>query len=149
MTDTADILNNFSAAFLSRFTAVDGSGVHTDFYTLLQGRLYQDWADDEPQYPYAVYQIVSAPKVQTFSDDYREITIQLSLYSNNPSSAEIKELYFKASVLYDEVSISITGSTLIWIRENNLVTFTEDIPTTNGITKVRHYAMELVATIEA
>ena len=132
----ADIITNFTTAFYSRFTA------SSNFYNAMSGRLFEDQAPDGTPYPYAVYLIVSAPKEKTFSEEYTNIILQLSIFSSASSSSEIKLAYHYASVLFDECEFSITGSTLVWMKELNLTTIREDHTTPSGTTSVRHYAIE-------
>jgi len=138
----ADILTNFTTAFYSKFTALIAT-VHNDFYLAVGGRLYDDEAPEGAVMPFAVYSIVSAPKEKTFSEEYTNFLIQLSIFSSAPSSSEIKLAYHYAHTLFDEQPLTITGSTLVWMRETNLATMKIDYTTLAGTTKVRHYAIDL------
>jgi len=137
----ADIITNFTTALYSRFTAAPG-GVHNDFYNAIGGRLYEDRAPQGTSYPYAVYLIVSALKEKTFSEEYTNFLIDISIFSSASSSSEIKLAYHYARELYDECEFSITGSTLVWMKESNLTTLREDHTTSSGTINVRHYAIE-------
>lgn len=141
-TEAYDVLANLSTAFYSKFTATVGA-VHNNFYNDLGGRLYEDGnVPEDVVYPYGVYMIVAAPKEKTFAEEYTNILLQLSIFSSAQSSAEIKNAYAHASKLFDECSLSITGSTLVWFRETNLMCMTEDITTPSGTAMVRHYAID-------
>lgn len=142
MTDSADVLTNVCTAFYSLFTALT-DGAHNDFYNAVNGQLYEDEAPSGAAYPYAVYQIIAAPKDKTFSEEYTDLLIQLSIFSNSTSSAEIKDAYYHAHNLYDDKTMTITGSKLVWMKETNLVTMTEEVETPEGISKVKHYAMDI------
>ena len=109
MTEAADILTHLATAIMTKFAG-------SDFDSAIGGRLTQDWAEDGTEYPYAVFQIVSAPKEKTFSEEYRDTLIQISIFSKTSSSAEVKDAYTKASALFDECSFSMTGITLICMR---------------------------------
>ena len=137
----ADIITNFSKAFYSKFTALTG-GVHNDFYSAVNGQLYEDQAPEGSPYPYSVYLIVSAPKDKTFTEEFTDISLQLSIFSSASSSSEIKLAYHYAHVLYDECALTITGSTLVWMKETNLTPIIEDHTTPTGTQKVRHYAID-------
>lgn len=142
MTDAADVLTNFCTAFYSRFTDLDITGSNNAFFTAIGGQLFEDEAPVGTQYPYAVYSIVEAPKERTFTEVYTNMFLQFSIYSSNMDSSEIKGLYQKAIALYDECTFTITGSTLVWIREENLSTLVEDVTTPSGTDRVRTYHID-------
>ena len=142
MTDSADVLANVATAFYSRFKAVDGTGAANAFFTSVAGQLFEDSAPEGAQYPYAVYTIVNAPKERTFTEVYTSMFLELTIFSSNSSSAEIKDIYQKAVALYDECSMSITGSTLVWCREENLTTSIEEVITPEGTQKIRTYHVD-------
>lgn len=137
----ADIITNFSKALYLKFTAAPG-GVHNDFYNAVNGRLYEGQAPDGASYPYSVYLIVTVSKDKTFTEEYTDITLQLSIFSSASSSSEVKLAYHYAYVLFDECEFDITGSTLVWLRETNLVPIIEDHTTDTGTQKVWHYAAD-------
>ena len=141
MTINADVITNFTTAFYSRFT-VAPAGIHNDFFNAVNGRLFEDQAPVGSVYPYSVYKVISAPKDRTFSEEYTDISLQLSIFSSASSSAEIKLAYYYASVLFDECALTITGSTLVWMREVNMVPMIEDHTTPTGVQEVRHYAAD-------
>ena len=142
MTDNADVLTNLCTALYSKFTAVDGGGSQNAFYTAINGQLFEDEAPEGTQYPYAVYSVIAAPKERTFTEIYTNILLQLSIFSSNMDSSEIKGIYQKAAALFDECSLSVTGSTLVWMREENLTTLVEEVTTPTGTDKVRAYHID-------
>lgn len=142
MTDASDVLTNTCTAFYSKFTAVDGTGSQNAFYTAINGQLFEDEAPEGTQYPYAVYSVVAAPKERSFTEIYTNILLQLSIFSSNMDSSEIKGLYQKAAALFDECSLSVTGSTLVWMREENLTTLIEEVTTPTGTDRIRAYHMD-------
>jgi len=142
MTDNADVISNLTAAFYSRFTALTG-GVNNDFFNAVNGQLFEDEAPQGTLCPYAVYSVIAAPKEKTFSEEYTNTLIQLSIFSAASSSAEIKNAYFQAHVLYDEKPLTITGSTLVWMKETNLVVMREKVTNPDGTNWSRQYAIDL------
>lgn len=114
----------------------------SSFNTLIGGRMFEDYSPEGVIYPYVVYSVVSSPKEKTFTEIYRNTTIQFSIYSSNSSSKEIKDIYAALSALYDECSLIITGSNLVWMREENIVTAAEDVTTPNGLETVRVYHVD-------
>lgn len=141
MSDSADVLTQVTSALYSKVIA-DTSG----FFDLIQGRFYEDQAPADSDYPYAVYSIISAPLEKTFSEEYTDILLQLSIFSSSSSSAEIKDIYYHAHLLFDDKPLTITGSTLIWMRETNLTTTVENITTPDGSQMVRIFMMDLEIT---
>jgi hypothetical protein len=138
MTETYDVLTNFCTAFYGKFTELTG-GAHNSFFNAVSGQLFEDEAPEGIQYPYAVYRIIVAPKERTFSEVYSNIMLQLSIFSSNPDSSEIKEAYAYAGQLFDEKSLTITGSTLVWMRETNLAVIMEEHTTPTGTQSVKAY----------
>lgn len=137
MSDTADVLGNLKLAIYAKFVATT-EGVHNAFYTAVNGRLYEGETDDS-DYPYATYSIISSPKDRTFSEEYRNTLVQFDFYSNNMDSSEIDDIYYHASALFDECSLSITGSTLVWMREENFIgPLIENTPEDSGSGKILH-----------
>lgn len=101
--------------------AIFAKKANSTFNTLIGGRLFEDVAPYGTPYPYAVYTIVSSPKEKTFTEIYRNTNIQFTLYSASKSSTELKAIYAALSALYDECSLTISGSALVWMREENVL----------------------------
>jgi hypothetical protein len=145
MTDAADVLTNFCTALYSKFTAVDIGGSQNAFYTAINGQMFEDEAPQGTQYPYATYSIIDAPKERTFTEIYTNISLEISIFSANMDSSEIKNLYQKASALFNECGLTITGSTLVWLRETNVTSVVEEITTMPGTDRIRTYHIEFEA----
>jgi hypothetical protein len=141
MTESGDVLAQVSKAIYTKFTATTG-GANNSFWTAVNGRFYEDEAPEGCPFPYAVYSIIFAPKERTFSEVYTNARIQLSIYSSNMDSSEIKDAYYKAGALFDECSLSITGSKLVWMREQNLNCIIEEHTTPSGTQAVRAYHID-------
>jgi len=149
MTDSTDILSNFCTAFYSKFTAVDGGGANNAFYTSINGRFFEDEAEAGTPFPYAVYSIVTAPKQWNFKNVLTDILLQISIFSSNIDAREIQDIYQHASDLYNDAVLSITGATLAMIYEENMTPILEEhTTTTEGTTRVRHYAIDFRITTE-
>lgn len=104
------------------------------------GRVYYDEAPQGAQFPYVVYSIVSAVPERTFTEEYRNILVQVSLFA--AGATEISTMYNDLKTLLDEYSMTITGNTLVWMRENNLTTMVEDVTTVDGLQRVKHWAVD-------
>jgi len=131
-----DVLMNLCKAFYTLFLTAN------DFNTSVNGRLFENIAPDGTSYPYAVYTIVSAPKEKTFSEEYTNTLLQLTLYSSNMDSTEIKNMYHYAHELFDEAEFTMVGSTLVWMRKELVVTDVQDEITPSGTQKVRVYDID-------
>jgi len=129
-------MTNILTALYGKFA---GSSLSSD----VGGRLFLDQAPDGCEYPYVVYQIVSGVPDKTFTEVYTDTLIQFSLFSSSSSVLEIATMYADLKTLLDECSLTITGSTLVWMREQNLVTMMEDITAPDGTTqRCRHWGVD-------
>lgn len=116
------------------YAKLSGSAIHTD----VGGRVYLDQSPDKPTFPYVVFFVVSSvPDQNIFDENFSNTIIQFSLVSSSSSVTEISKMYADLKLLYDGCSLTITGSTLLWMKETNLVTIVDEIPTTTGTTKVK------------
>ncbi|MHB8110499.1 MAG: tail completion protein gp17 [Syntrophorhabdaceae bacterium] len=122
-------------ALMSKFS---GSAFSAD----VGGRIYLDEAPAGAQFPYGVFFIVSAPKEKTFTEEYQDTLIQFSLFSTSKGAAEITTMYNDLSALLDECSLTITGSSLVWCREQNLATMVDEMTTPEGTASVKHWAVD-------
>lgn len=106
--------------------AIDAKLLDSAIYNSVGGRCYRDTADSTDT-PYLVYSIVSAVPDRTFSEHYHEVLIQFDLFSPvSAGRAAITTMYTDLVSLMDECSLDITGYTLVWMKETNLVTMVED-----------------------
>jgi hypothetical protein len=140
MAETYDILANFSTAFYSRFAG-------SDFFNNIGGRLFEDF-QESAEFPYAIYQVISSVKDKTFTEEFRDMLLQLDIFSSASSSAEIKNIYAHASRLFDDCMLTLTGGTCLRMQEVNLSMSKEDITTTEGTTLVRHYSIDFSVLVE-
>jgi hypothetical protein len=115
-------------------------------YNEIGGRFFLDEAQAGAEFPYLVYSIVSSVKDKTFSEEYRDTLLQFSLFSASSGMAEITNMYNGLSALFDEQPMTITGGTVIWCREENLVTMMEATTTPEGGGSVRHWAVDFTIT---
>lgn len=112
---------------------------------LIGSRLYEDAAPQKTQYPYVVYSIISSPKERTFTEIFRNTLIQFAIYSASTSTAEVKAIYAALSALYDEKDLTITGSKLVWMREENLLCTEEEHTTPTGVINVKAWFVDFEA----
>jgi len=85
--------------------------------TLINGQILYGKAPAGTRYPYVVFYRVSAGIEKTFTEEYDNPLIQFSVFSADPNSSnEVHEIADAIKALYDECSLTITGSTLIYIK---------------------------------
>jgi hypothetical protein len=113
-------------------TAIATKISNSSLFSDVGGRIYLDQAPAGCELPYIVYSVITAPKEKTFTEVYRNSLIQFSIFSSSPSAVEISGIYDSLTTLLDDSSFSITGSDLVWCKESNLTTITEDITTPEG-----------------
>lgn len=119
--------------------------------SLVGGRIFLDEVPEHLRprsFPDIVWFIVSGVPDRTFTEHYTDTLIQFSIFSASPGAVEITGLYNALSALFDECSLTITGSTLVWMREANLVTSVEDIAVGNGSQSVKHWAVDFEITVK-
>ena len=123
-------------------TAIFGKFTNSAFSNDVGGRIFLDEAPSGVEFPYCVYSIVSGTQNKTFTEHYTNTLLQFSLFSSSESVLEITTMYADLKSLFDECSLSITSSSLVWMREQNLTTMVEDITTPDGTQTVKHYAVD-------
>ena len=95
--------------------------------TLINGQIFYGKVPAGTRYPYVVFYRVSAGIEKTFTEEYDNPLIQFSVFSADPNSSnEVHEIADAVKALYDECSLTITGSTLVWMRLQNDVGPMED-----------------------
>lgn len=128
--------------------AINNKIADTTLFWSVGGRVYYDTADTN-DLPYIVYSIVSAVPDRTFSERYTELILQFDLFSAlSAGKTEITTMYADLISLLDECSLSITGYTLVWIRETGLQTFVEDTSALqDGSSILNHWAVDFECRI--
>ena len=106
------------AAIYTKFTAVNGGGIHNSFYTDVTGRLYFSFASQESTFPYAVYYQITSNPEWTFTDTFEDITIQFSLYSDQSSAVQIGDMRDHCIALFDWCTLSVSGYEFIYMRRD-------------------------------
>ena len=111
--------------------------------SLVGGRMFEDFAPPRTEYPYIVYSIITSVKDKTFTEEFKDTTVQFSIFSTSSSSSEIKEIYKGVSELYDECSLHLSEGTLLRMHEVNLVPMpVENTGSPNAPLLCRHYAVD-------
>ena len=97
------------------FTAAPG-GVHNDFYTALNGRLFFGEAPEGTNLsdgPYGIFFFVSDTNNDVFAGQGKDVYVQFSLFSGDSSPAVILDMDKDLSTLYKDTSFAVTGWTVI------------------------------------
>jgi len=114
------------------------------------GSVYIDQYDGPvpTTYPFIIIKIISSFPDRTFTERYNDIVIQFSLLSKKSVGlTEITSMYNHLISLFDECSMTITGYTLVWMRENSLAVIPEDVDMDDGTTKLSHWSCDFDARI--
>ena len=138
-------MKNFTTAlYLHATTDTVGSG----FMSSIGSRLYENESPLNAEFPHVVYTVISDVKDWQFTERFRDILVQFSIFSTASGSTEVKDIYTKLLTLYDECSFSITGNSLIWFWLNNLATMKDEVTTPEGTLGVWHYAVDFDVYLE-
>ena len=132
---------NLKKAIYSKLT---GSLLTAD----IGGRFYDTQAPEGAEYPYVVYMIVSDVPDKTFTEDFEDVVIQFSLFSSASGSTEVEKMFTDLKTLYDECSMTITGSTLLRMKRTIATLMVEDHTTPSGTVEVWHYAVDYEVLLE-
>jgi hypothetical protein len=117
-------------------------------YSDVGGRVYLDQAPEGTAFPYVVLFIVSGVPTDNFTDQIDDIIIQFSLFSEVRGVTEISTMYADLKTLFDNVSLTISGYNMAWMKRENLMTMTEDNPTVNANTPIKHWAVDYRILLE-
>lgn len=129
-------MNNLLTAIMTKTT---GSALSTT----VGGRIYLDEARENVVLPYVVFSIVSSDQTKTFTEHYTTIHIEFALFSSDPGATQITTMYNNLQALFDECALTITGSTLVWMKEVNLTTTMDGKATTiSGTYGVRRWLVD-------
>jgi hypothetical protein len=128
-------MNNLLTAIA---TKIAGSTLSND----VGGRIYLDQAEQGAQLPYIVFFIVTDVPSHTFTEDFEDVLIQFSMFSASEGATEITTMYGHLKALFDECALTITDSTLVYMRRQNLTTMVEDFTTADASETVKHWAVD-------
>ena len=123
-------------------TAIYQKTIGSNLSTDVGGRIYPDQAPHKTEYPYVVFFIISGIPDRTFTEHYADTLIQFSLFSASAGAAEITTMYADLVALFDEQDLTISGSKLVWMKEENLTTMVDDILVKDATVGVKHWAVD-------
>lgn len=90
-------------------------GIYSHFNTVntlntaLSGNLYPHEAPQQTDFPYGVYYKISGTPDFTFTEDFEDMQIQISVFSDDRSPVEINNLFGYLKALFDDAGITVTG----------------------------------------
>lgn len=130
-------MNNLLTAIMTKITTGPSA-----FSSDVGGRVFLDQAPPGSEFPYCVFFIVSNVPEWQFKERYEDILIQFSLFSASEGATEITDMYTDLKTLFDDCSLTITGSTLVWFRRQNLITMVDEITVADATQAVKHWAVD-------
>lgn len=100
-------MRNLPTQIYSLFTAGG------DFKNALDGRLSYAFAPQNTIYPYAVYSLLFAENMDTFSENLDGVSVQFNLFSEQSSASECYDLADKCCQMFDGKPINANKNILI------------------------------------
>lgn len=98
------------------------AGVHNDFWTDVNGRLFFNKAPvgtDLSDGPYAIFFSITEVNNDTFTEEVRDDYIQFSLFSGEASDDKILDMDTHLSTLLNGKHYSITGAIVRMLRQQS------------------------------
>lgn len=128
-------MTNLLAALITKTTG-------STLSTLVGGRIYTDEAPADATFPYVVLSIISTVPEYPANKTIENILLQFSLFSTSPGLAEIGALLTALRALYDDASLTITDSTLVYCIRESFGAFTLEAATPSGTTTIRQWTQD-------
>ncbi len=98
-----------------QFAATSGTPpVNTAIYNDLGGQLFNTFAPQGTNYPFAVFQLVSDVPDWTFSDDEENIIVQFNIFDNSESSLNICNYFSDLDAIYHQAILTLTDYECIY-----------------------------------
>lgn len=109
--------------------AIEGMFSGSVLWDTVGGRIYRDIAPTL-DCPYVIWSVISSTPQRTFTEYYQNTVIQFTLCGSKAGGAAIMgQMYEDLKALFDECELTMTDSTLVWMREVNLVTMAQELDT--------------------
>lgn len=131
------------------FTAILTKLAGTTLETLVGGRVYLDQSPKGTQvFPYIVFFIVHSNQQDTFKNQLDNTLVQFSIFSASTGMTEITAIYDALKAVFDDAALSISGSTVVWMIRQNLMTMTEVVTVGSGESVVKHWAVDYSVLVQ-
>jgi len=98
-------MNSLFKGIYDHFSATTTTG----FYNDVSGRMYLNKAEQESEFPYCVYFLVSDIDELDFSDEREDLTIQFNIFSQNNSAVEAGNLLESLKTMFDNCNLNVAG----------------------------------------
>ena len=135
-------MNAFFTAILTKLSG-------TTLETLAGGRVYLDQSPEGTQvFPYIVFFIVHSNQQDDFKNQLDNTLLQFSIFSASAGMAEITAIYDALKSVFDDAALSISGSTVVWMIRQNLMTMTEAVTSGSGESVVKHWAVDYSVLVQ-
>lgn len=122
-------MKTFLQSINAKITATSGTpAVHNSFYNSISGRYYFNHAPQDSSYPLCVSYLINVNHDWVFKTDLENIILQFSIYSSNPSSSEICDVYEYLKLLFDDTTLTVTNYTFVkMIRDFQNLSWLDDV----------------------
>lgn len=114
----------------------------TDLYALIGGRLFHQEAPEGAEFPYVVFLIVSDMPEYPGGKTIEDVLLQFSILSTASSFSEAGDILVALRALYDDCTLTISGSTLIYFIRRNYTSNREEVTTPAGTVGAWHATQE-------
>jgi len=100
-------------AIVTKFNELTG-GNHNTFYTGIGGRMYfRRIPNTEPTFPYCIFYFGSNVNDYQFTEEFDNVVVQFSIFSNTSSSSELGNLFTYAKTLFDWSRLTVSNYTFL------------------------------------
>lgn len=106
-------MKELQSAIVTKFNALTG-GNHNTFYTGIGSRLYFRKAPNvEVTFPYCIFYFGSDVNDYQFIEEFDNVVVQFSIFSNTSSSSELGDLLTYAKSLFDWCTLTVSNYTFL------------------------------------
>lgn len=123
-------------------TSIYGKMAGTTFETSIGGRLFKGLAPQGTPMPYVIFFVVSDVYDPTFTEDYENVLLQFSIFSEAVGSTEIEDIFTNLKAVYDNTAFTPTGNQVVVMTRQNAMLTTQDADVESGAGKYWQYDIE-------
>ena len=124
------------------YSAIMTKTASSTLSTDVGGRIYHGQAPDGAEFPYVVFNVISNLPEYPGGATMDEYLMEFSIYSVSQGETEVTTILTDLRTLFDNCTLTITGSTLVYFIRGNFTEIIEEITTPTGTGSVKHYAQE-------
>lgn len=105
----------------------------------VSNRFFDSFVPEGTPFPYIRYSFPGITPEKTFTEEYENVQIQFSLFSDDiGDGTEIETMFENLVALYDDCEITATGHSVIYMQRQSSDEFVEEHTTTEGTKAVWH-----------